>query len=119
MAGRLDGLALGQSFGAFLDCMVDWLVGFLVWFGCLVNGSIGYWIHSSVVWWDSGSLRLSAILWSVGRLVGQAFGGLFGRSFVRIVRRSFGWWIDCLVVRLSCAWSVGLSLGQWMDWLDG
>ena len=56
------------------------MVGFSVWVGCLVNGSIGYWIHSSVVWWDSGSLHLSAILWSVGRLVGQALGGLFGRS---------------------------------------
>ena len=113
LAGRLDGPALGQSFGALPDCLVDWLVGFLVWVGCLVNGSIGYWIHSSVVWWDSGSLRLSAILWSVGRLVGQ--------SVVRIVRGSFGWWIGGLFGRAvkSCAWSVGLSHGQWMDWLDG
>ena len=106
--------------------MFGGLVGwFLVWVECLVNGSIGYWIHSSVVWWGSGSLRLSAILWSVGRLVGQAFGGLFGRSvgrsFVRVVRRSFGWWIGRLFSRAvkSCAWSFGLSLRQWMDWLDG
>ena len=85
----------GQAFGALLDC----LVGFLVWVGYLVNGSIGYWIHSSVVWCDSGSLRLSAILWSVGRLVGQALGGLFGRSVgcsdsprvVSLVDRSIVW----------------------------
>ena len=111
----------GQAFGALLDCLVDWLVGFLVWVGCLVNGSIGYWIHSSVVWCDSGSSRLSAILWSVGRLVGQALGGLFGQSVVRIVRGSFRWWIGRLFGRTikSCAWSIGLSLGQWMDWLDG
>ena len=91
----LDGQALGQSFGALPDCLVDWFVGVLVWVRCLVNGSIGYWIHSSVVWWDSGSLRLSAILWSVGRLVGQAFGGLFGRSdspqVVWLVDRSIVW----------------------------
>ncbi len=102
--------------------MFGGLVGwFLVWVGCLVNGSIGYSIHSSVVCWDSGSLRLSAILWSVGRLVGQAFGELFGRSVVRIVRGSFGWWIGRLFGRAvkSCAWSDGLSLGQWKDWLDG
>ena len=106
----------GQAFGALLDC----LVGFLVWVGCLVNGSIGYWIHSSV-WWDSGSLRLSAILWSVGTLVGQALGGLFGQSVVRIVRGSFRWWIGRLFGRTikSCAWSIGLYLGQWMDWFDG
>ena len=100
MAGRLDGPALGQSFGALLDCLVDWLVGFLVWVGCLVNGSIGYWIHSSVVWWDSGLLRPSAILWSVGRLVGQAFGGLFGRSVVRSDSPYVIWLVDRSIVWL-------------------
>ena len=99
LAGRLDGQALGQSFGALLDCLGDCLVGFLVWVGCLVNGSIDYLIHSSDVWCDSGSSRLSAILWSVGRLVGQAFGGLFGQSVgrsdslrvVSLVDRSIVW----------------------------
>ena len=75
------GWEVGWSGVWCLDC----LVGFLVWVGCLVNGSIGYWIHSSVVWCDSGSLRLSAILWSVGRLVGQALGRLFGWSVGRWV----------------------------------
>ena len=77
----------GQAFGALLDC----LVGFLVWVGCLVNGSIGYWIHSSVVWCDSGSLRLSAILWLVGRLVGQSVGRSDSPRVVWLVNRSFVW----------------------------
>ena len=68
------GWEVGWSGVWCLDC----LVGFLVWVGCLVNGSIGYWIHSSV-WWDSGSLRLSAILWSVGRLVGRSIVWTIGR----------------------------------------
>ena len=63
--------------------MIDVLLVGWLRVGCLVNGSIGYWIASSVVWWDGGSLCRSAILWSVGRLVGQVFGGLsVGRSFV-------------------------------------
>ena len=102
MAGRLDGQALGQSFGALLDCLVDWLVGVLVWVRCLVNGSIGYWIHSSVVWCDSGSLRLSAILWSVGRLVGQAFGGLFGQSVGHSDSPRVVWLVDRSIV-WSCS----------------
>ena len=70
--------------------------------GCLVNGSIGYWIPSSVVWRDGGSLCQSGILWSVGRLVGQVFGGL---SAVRSDNQGFVWLVDRVVV--SCAWSVG------------
>ena len=102
LAGRLDGPALGQSFGALLDCLVDWFVGFLVWVRCLVNWSIGYWIQSLVVWCDSGSYRLSAILWSVGRLVGQSVVGLI--------------LIGCSVVGQSVVWAVVVSVSESFRW---
>ncbi len=78
----------------------------------MVNGSTGFWIPSSVVWRDGGSLCQSAILWSVGRLVGQVFGGFVYRPFVPITSGWFGWsivWL-CLVhgrsVSQSVAWAV-------------
>ncbi len=75
---------------SLVPCLIVWLV---FWFGS------GVWSMGSSVWWGSGSLRLSAILWSAGRLVGQALGGLFcqsvGRSdslrVVSLVDRSIVW----------------------------
>ena len=98
--------------------MSCWLV-FWLWVGCLVNGSIGYWIPSSVVWWDGGSLCWSAILWSVGRLVGQVFGGFVCRPFVQITSGSFGWsivWL-CLAHGQSVGQSVAWAVDGLVEWL--
>ena len=84
----------------------------------MVNGSIGYWIPSSVVWWDGGSCQ-SAILWSVGRLVGQVFGGFVCRPFVRTTSRSFGWsivWL-CLAHGRSVGQSVAWAVDELVEWL--
>ena len=70
-----------------VPCLIVWWIGWLVfWFG-----SIGYCIHSSVVWCDSGSLRLSAILWSVGRLVGQSVCHSDSPRVISLVHRSIVW----------------------------
>ena len=82
MAGRLDGPALGQSFGALLDCLVDWLVGF--WFG------------SSV--------------WSMGRLAIGSIVRLFGGAVVRCVCRLFCGRLEDWSVRLLVGCSVGQSV---------
>ena len=98
--------------------LVVWLVGWL-WVGGLVNGSIGYWIPSSVVLWAGGSLCRSAILWSVGRLVAQVFGGFVCRPFVRITSGSFGWsivWL-CLAHGQSVGQSVAWAVDGLVEWL--
>ena len=112
---------------------VNRLVPYLTvwWIGWLV-----FWFGSGV--WSMGRLAIGSIVrlfggtvvrcvcrlfcgrledWSVRLLVGC----LVSQSVIRIVRGLFGWWIGRLFGRAvkSCAWSVGLALGQWMDWLDG
>ena len=105
------------------------------WVNRLVPYLIVWWIGWLVFLFGSG-------VWSMGRLPIRSIVRLFGatvvrcvcrlfcgrledwsvsQSVIRIVRRSFGWWIGRLFGRVikSCAWSVGLSLGQRMDWLDG
>ena len=104
---------MGWLLGGFVGWSVGWLVGLLdgglvgwLWVGCLVNGSIGYWVPSSVILWNGGSLCRSV-----------------SRSFIRIVSGPFGWSIgrlfSCVVE--SCAWSVFRSLcrlgSEWAGWL--
>ena len=96
---------VSELVGWWICWMVGWLAGWL-WAGCLVNGSIGYWVLSSVIWWNSGLLCRSV-----------------SRSFIRIVSGPFDWSIarlfGCVVE--SCAWSVFRSvccLGSgWGGWL--
>ena len=51
--------------------------------------------------------------WLVRFLVGLSVGRSFGQPVVRLVGRSCGC-VLCMVGR-----SASLSLGRWMDWLNG
>ena len=73
----------------------------------------------SVVRLFGGTLCRSAILWSVGRLVGQVFGGFICRPFVRITSGSFGWsivWL-CLAHGQSVGQSVAWAVDGLVEWL--
>ena len=100
-----------------VPCLIVWWTGLLV-----------FWFGSGV--WSMGQLAIGSIVQLFGATVVPCVCRLFcgrledwsvSQSAIRVVRRSFGWWISRLFGRAvkSCAWSVGLSLGQWMDWLDG
>ena len=98
---------VGGIIGLWVCWMASELFGWL-WVRYLVNGSIGYWVPSSVVWWDGASSCRSASLWSVGSLVGQAFGGC--HSFIHSDSQRAVRLVDCLFVWLSLAH--GQSVGQ-------
>ncbi len=118
MAGRLDGPAMGQSFGALLDWLVFWF-GSGVWsMGRLVIASIVQLFGGTVVRCVCRLFCGQLEDWSVRLLVGCSV----GQSVFRIVRRLVGGSVDCLVVRLSLAHGRSVChLGSgWTGWMvDG
>ena len=124
---RWFGLSERRSVSRLFGWMNSWLldgelvavfVGKLisVWVGSLVCWSVDGLPIGSLVRLFGGTLCRSAILWSVGRLVGQVFGGFICRPFVRITSGSFGWsivWL-CLAHGRSVGRPVCRLGGGWI-----